>query len=270
MRNIGFSTGAIALENFRKGIEVLRGLKVTAVELSALREVEVEPLVEAIDALDLSSFTYISVHAPSKYSRDNEADIIRSLKVFTEREWYVILHPDAIYDYAKWKCLGKFLCIENMDKRKKKGRTLRELENVFLTLPDASFCFDIGHARQVDPTMTEAYRMLSTYRDRLVQVHMSEVNSQSKHDIITFDSFLAFRKVRSMIPANVPIIMETHISQAEDAVAEEARNEIEKAEKVFAASTSPTQTLMPSRVMNLRYSLRTLFRRVFPLRKLPQ
>jgi hypothetical protein len=69
-----------------------------------------------------------------------------------------------------------------MDKRKPGGRTVRELEYWFSEFPEASFCFDIGHARQVDTCMTVAYLMLKRFLPRLRQVHISEVNTQNKHD----------------------------------------------------------------------------------------
>jgi sugar phosphate isomerase/epimerase len=65
-----------------------------------------------------------------------------------------------------------------MDKRKPVARTVDELEAVFDELPDAGFCLDLGHARQVDASMTEAYRMAKTYAAKIRQVHVSEVNAR--------------------------------------------------------------------------------------------
>lgn len=42
-----------------------------------------------------------------------------------------------------------------MDKRKRIGCTAMQLRRFFDELPEATFCFDMGHARQVDPTMHE-------------------------------------------------------------------------------------------------------------------
>jgi hypothetical protein len=64
---IGFSTGSIAMADVRRGLEVARHPRAKAVELSALREEELEPLLESLDRLegDLRQFEYISLHAPS-------------------------------------------------------------------------------------------------------------------------------------------------------------------------------------------------------------
>ena len=37
----------------------------------------------------------------------------------------------------------------------------------FKNLPEATFCFAIAHAKQVDPTMQEGYKMLKKIKNRL-------------------------------------------------------------------------------------------------------
>ena len=106
------------------------------------------------------------------------------------------------------------LCVENMDKRKPIGRTARELDQIFKQLPDASLCFDIGHARQCDSTMTEAYLILKEFGSKLRQVHVSEVNTASKHDPLSYGSVIAFREVAHLIPDAVPLILETPVELA--------------------------------------------------------
>ncbi len=100
-----------------------------------------------------------------------------------------------------------------MDKRKPIGRTAGELGRIFEQLPDATFCFDIGHARQCDPTMTEAYLILREFGSKLRQVHVSEVNTRSKHDLLSYASILAYREVAQMIPAKAPLILETPVAE---------------------------------------------------------
>jgi hypothetical protein len=209
MRAIGFSTGALACGDFHKGLGMLRQTKIAVVELSALREAELGPLVAALDALDLSQFTYVSVHAPSLFPQEHESQVVDLLQTIIERDWPVIVHPDAIHDHSLWRKLGAALCIENMDKRKPIGRSADELRRVFDLIPDASFCFDIAHARQFDSTMTEAYLLLTAFSRKLRQVHVSEVNTSSKHDVMSYSSILAFREVAHLIPVNIPLILET-------------------------------------------------------------
>ena len=115
-----------------------------------------------------------------------------------------------------------------MDKRKPIGQTVAHLSEVFKVLPRASLCFDIGHARQVDPTMSAAAAILQFCRGRLRQLHISEVNSQSKHDPLSFESILAFRKVAHLIPESVPVIVESTVGK------EEVNEEIQNARKALS------------------------------------
>lgn len=211
MRKFGYSTGALALGDFRRALAILHAKPLEAVELSALRADELPSLVDALDSLDLQQYEYISVHAPSRYQPEDEPVIVDLLRSVARRGWPIVLHPDAIVDAARWRPFGNLLCIENMDKRKPIGRTVAELEHVFEQLPDASFCFDIGHARQVDSSMTGAYFLLKQYGPRLRQVHLSEVNTASRHDALSFVSILAFQEVAHWIPESVPVILETPV-----------------------------------------------------------
>jgi sugar phosphate isomerase/epimerase len=123
---------------------------------------------------------------------------------------------------AKWARFGDLLCIENMDKRKPIGQTVTDLADIFEALPRASLCFDIGHARQVDPTTSEAAAILQRYGTRLRQLHVSEVNSKSKHDPLAFESILAFRRVSHLVPDQVPVILESRVDQ--DGIDDEIEN----------------------------------------------
>ena len=54
---------------------------IDAVELSALRQPELAPLPGSLDRLDLRAFVYVSLHAPSRMSREEElARIIREVE----------------------------------------------------------------------------------------------------------------------------------------------------------------------------------------------
>ena len=48
MRPIGFSTGALARGDFRRGLALLRSYQIQVVGLSALRMEELEPLIDAL------------------------------------------------------------------------------------------------------------------------------------------------------------------------------------------------------------------------------
>ena len=231
MRKIGFSTGAVARGDFGGALDTLRRFGVEAVELSALRLSELAPLSAALPTLDLGGFTFVSVHAPSRFERGDEESVLVDLARFAKLGYPVVVHPDVIFEFDRWRGLGDRLLIENMDKRKAIGRTVDELEPIFEQVPEARFCFDIGHARQVDPSMTEASLLLRAYGSRLAQVHMSEVNTASRHDPISLNAVAAFGSVAALIPEDVPVILESLIDEGQSDI----ETEIGRARKVFGA-----------------------------------
>src|SRR5258705_5471557 len=192
MRSVGFSTGALARSDFRRALQMLAGKEVSAVELSALRQDELVPLMKDIGHVDLTPFEYVSFHAPSAMEHSFEPQALELLEQVASRGWLIIVHPDAMHTRSEWARLGDRLCLENMDKRKPIGQTAKDLAELFEELPNASLCFDIGHARQVDSTMSEASVILRRFRYRIGQLHVSEVNTETTHDRSSLESTLAF------------------------------------------------------------------------------
>ena len=215
MRPIGFSTGALAKSDFRVALEMMRASEVDAVELSALRLHELAPLVDAAPGLALSQFRYVSVHVPSAFSEEEELVVTQQLSQLTHFGWPLILHPDAVHVFSRWTGFGDLLCLENTDKRKSIGRTADEMQTVFDKLPQAQFCLDIAHARQVDPSMTETYLLLKRFSSRLREIHISEVNTDSRHDSISRGAVAAFKEVAHLIPENTPAIIESPVAAPE-------------------------------------------------------
>lgn len=209
MRSIGFSSGALAKGDFARGVLLQSGLAdVTAVELSALRDGELRDLVENFERLDLDGFQYVSVHAPSRLVTLTEAQVVELLLRLPE-EWPVILHPDTIEDPSVWARLGRRMCLENMDMRKRTGRTADELSAMFDLFPLAGFCFDLGHAHQVDSTMTEGAEMLRRFGGRLRQLHVSDVGTFGEHRAIGYVLAQAYRRIARLVPDDVPVIVES-------------------------------------------------------------
>lgn len=233
MTTIGFSTGALFRDELARGVDACRQLELGSVELSALRHGELEGLLAFVSTHDLSDFHHVSVHAPTDFTPDMEEAVAAALlPLATERRWFVVVHPDCITRDELWRRLGDRLCLENMDKRKPVGRTAEELRWLFDRFADARLCFDIGHAHQVDPSMTEAYCILRTFGERICQLHVSEVTSSSKHDRLSEGVLKAFREVADLLPGNVPALLETPVDL------DEAPSEISKVEALLQ-SRSP-------------------------------
>ncbi len=211
---LGFSTGSLAKGDFSKALHMLDSYpNLAAIELSALRENELPILVLALPTLNLTRYNHISLHAPGKLGFYKEEDIIKLLLEVVAREIHVIVHPDIITDFSKWLQLGSFLCIENMDKRKPVGRTTEDLHRLFTLLPEASFCLDLAHVKQVDPSMIECEKMLQAFSKRLIQFHISDVTSDSNHVPINIEAIHAFRKIEKLIPPSIPFIIESPIDE---------------------------------------------------------
>lgn len=215
MRQIGFSTGALARGNVRLALQMLQNKSAQIIEISALRQNELQPIVDMLDVLDLDKFEYKSFHAPSSMDADFEPTALELLARVAGRGWPIIVHPDAMHDVNEWSRFGDLLYVENMDKRKPIGQTADDLASIFRDLPQSGLCLDLGHVRQVDPTMSEAAEILLRFKDRLTQLHVSDVNSQSKHDPLTFEAVLAFQRVARLIPADIPIILESRVGETE-------------------------------------------------------
>ena len=221
MRLIGFSTGALALGEYLRGLEMMRGSSANAVELSALREHELAGLMAGLERLQLEQFQYVSVHAPSRLAALSEPAVAEALLPCLDRGWNVVLHPDVIRDASCWKPFGRLLCLENMDKRKTTGRTPDELAVFAELLPDASVCLDLAHARQVDSTFSLARFIIARFGpERIAQVHLSELDSTSHHAPLSMSMVAAVQEISHWIP-EVPVILESCVSAGE--VEEELR-----------------------------------------------
>ena len=229
MRPIGFSTGSIARGDFHAALEALQSAGTEVVELSALRAWELPALAAAAAALDLAGFAHVSVHAPSSFEPQAESRIVELLICLADRGWPVVVHPDAIgpRSDALWRELGALLMIENMDKRKPVGRSAAELDDLFERFPDAGLCFDIGHARQYDPSMLETYRILHTHGSRLREVHVSEVSSSSKHTRLSYGAIHDFSEAAQWIPTHVPVVIESPVAP------DEIANELDRASQAL-------------------------------------
>jgi hypothetical protein len=231
-RPIGFSTGALARERYGDALRTLIELEIRVVELSALRLPELEPLVKDLPDLDLDSFEYVSLHAPSRIPPDAEAQVVAMLEAAADRNLPIIAHPDAISTLELWRPFADLLLIENMDRRKAGGRTAQELEPVFEALPEARLCFDIAHARQVDPSMTVGYEILTTFKDRLSEIHISNVSTASDHSRVSYMAALDFSELTHLIPPSVPIIIESTVGHSD------VLSEVERVRRILEGAGS--------------------------------
>lgn len=215
MSTIGFSTGAIARDDFATALDLLEPTRTSAVELSALRAAELPALLAALPGLlpRLNRrYRYVSFHSPTNF--DDERSLVQRLKFIADLGLNIVVHPDTIGDYTLWRGLGSRLCLENMDSRKPVGRTAEELQPFFERLPEARLCLDLAHARQVDSSMNQAVRILRRFADRLAQFHISEINSKGTHFAMSFAARQAYGPFAKIL-SRTPVIIESMVARHE-------------------------------------------------------
>ena len=157
----------------------------------------------------------MSVHAPSQRVELSESELFEQLESLAPFVDGIVVHPDLIIEVDNWKVLGERAYIENMDNRKPIGRTVDELQPFFDALPAARFCLDLGHAWQIDPTMRLATELLHAFHSRLAELHISEVDADSRHRPISSKAANDFRAVAELIPENIPAIIESEVQHDE-------------------------------------------------------
>jgi hypothetical protein len=178
-----------------------------AVELAALSEPELPGLVRYLEGGPSLPFLFVSVHAPSKQRRIPEVDLVAMLARLPSSIDAVVVHPDTIGDPSLYRPLGRTLAIENMDARKPDGQTAEQLEPLFDELPEVGLCFDVAHAKSVDPTMEEGARILDAFGDRLRHVHLSSLDDNCHHVPLTEEDDSLFASLLSRC-RDVPWILE--------------------------------------------------------------
>jgi len=186
---LGMSTGALA--ELRGDWEALvaeaRRTSTFAVELAALSADELPDLLHFLAAAPALPFHFISLHAPSKGRRLREKQLIAMLMEVGRSVDAIVVHPDAMDEPARYAALGSALVLENMDSRKRDGRTVAELEPYFAALPQAGFCFDVAHAASVDEELGEGERLLDGFGARLRHVHVSSLDEDCHHVPLSAD-----------------------------------------------------------------------------------
>ncbi len=208
----GFSTGALEKGNYRVAIDWLRQHEVRSVELSALRFNELQPLVDDLDKLPIDAFGYVSFHAPSSFHPEQESRVLSLLEPVFKRGWNIVVHPDVIYTPSLWKHFGQQLLIENMDRRKTTGRTVQELGKLFEQLPSARMCLDVAHARQLDTTLTLLGSIVKAFKDRIAEVHISELDSRCRHRPLSGRAIADYHQFAASL-RNIPVIIESMLEQ---------------------------------------------------------
>jgi hypothetical protein len=184
---LGVSTGALVAQrgDWEALVEEAQRTSTFAVELAALSADELPALLHFLATAPALPFHFISLHAPSKGRRLREKQLVAMLLEVVRCVDAIVVHPDTIDDAQRYAPLGSALVLENMDARKRDGRTAAELEPYFAALPEAGLCFDVAHVASVDPRLAEGERLLDRFGARLRHVHVSSLDEDCHHVALT-------------------------------------------------------------------------------------
>lgn len=212
MHNIGFCTGAINRENRISAIHSALKFQTKTLEISAHQMSE---FTNALDALlSLPMDIDASLHLPGEFTPNEELLLIQSLfsSIQNRSNTRLILHPDTVHAWDAWQCLGSNVCIENMDHRKSTGRYVHELAPIFQKYPKFSMCFDIAHAYALDSSLVLARELLTHFRDRIREIHVSELNDSCEHVQTSTQTREAYKSIRHLIPTQATVIIESQVT----------------------------------------------------------
>jgi hypothetical protein len=206
---VGCSTGYMVDDHGDWATLVSRAAETSssAIELSALSEEELPGLLDYLAKAPRLPFHFVSVHGPTKNRSISDAQLADRLCGLPPWVSAVVLHPDSMSDVTRYVALGRRLVIENMDARKDQGQTAQDLKPLFEALPAARLCFDVAHAKAVDPSMEVGAALLSTFATRLSHVHLSSLDDGQSHVPLTRDDEALFSDLLRRC-ADVPWILE--------------------------------------------------------------
>jgi hypothetical protein len=194
-----------------KRIKELKTSGSNALELSCITE-------ETIDLLLITNpntfqmFDYLSIHAPVVSHRDDELNnrIFKKLSTITKKHNIrnIVIHPDQV---SEWKIFDKFknlpFSIENMDNNKKSHKSIKEIEYILNKYPFLNLTLDLQHCYVNDNSMTLAKNFHDTFKNRIVQYHLSGYEPVHIHSplYVTGQDII----ISSLQFKNVPIIIES-------------------------------------------------------------
>lgn len=176
----------------------------------------------------LKGFSHLSVHLPDYSSSRPLAEQISLAEKIRKKHKpkSFLVHPLNVLP-RYWETLINRnipVAIENMDKNKKTGYVLRELDELLSDF-GLSFVLDVQHAYEHDSTMKYAFDLFQMARSRLVYFHVSGETENNNHVLV--HQSRNCEKIVSFLGMVFSEIQLPLILEGEYANSEELRREIE-------------------------------------------
>lgn len=212
MKIIGFNSGVLyhtCHPISKEMLEIIRNTGANAVELG-YSTTDRSNQLKNLEISDFQGFSYVSIHAPSNFNYGKNKETEETLNLIQESHKkfnfsVVVIHPNLVSDWNVFNNYDLPFAIENMDHRKKFGRTVEDIKKVFQNNKHLKFVLDLNHCYSNDKTLKLASDFYEKFQDRLCEIHISgfleyhEPLFQTKQDKI----------IKALPKKEVPIIIES-------------------------------------------------------------
>lgn len=201
---IGFSTGFLWHTYPRASKEIIEICKNMGCKAIALHcPIEEIHLMNELKPSDLRDFDFVSFHSPCGTENPDILDIVQEFHQKLQFD-AVTIHPNEIKNWSDLKSYNMPFSVENMDNRKKVGRTLESMKEL-MSQNEYMVTLDINHCYVNDPTLKLAEDLWNEFKDRISHFHLS--GYEGRHDpllVTNQTEFIDFVKGK-----NKPIIIES-------------------------------------------------------------
>lgn len=167
---------------------------------------------------NLSSFEFISVHAPN-ISQKKDRDVVKLLsKLEAVKEKYrisnFVFHIEEGVNFDLLSNAAIPVSIENMDANKSTGRFVNEIKDVILKY-NFNITLDLQHCYTNDKSMKLAQHFHSEFFEKIAEYHISGFKVKHSHAPL----FLTKQDniIHSVAKKNIPIIIESTFDKLIDA-----------------------------------------------------
>jgi hypothetical protein len=181
-----------------------------AIELHCPNEEIIDHLLQKED-LELSSFSYISVHVPSLINNKKEElkRILNKLRGLKEKYKIknFVFHIEKEID---WSIFSDYLdlpvSIENMDNEKDSGKNIEDIEKILKNYP-FNLTLDLQHCFTNDRSMKLAIDIQENFKERITEYHISGFEEEVLH----YPLFKTNQNIiiESLLHKDIPIIIES-------------------------------------------------------------
>lgn len=210
---IGPSTGwlyAIGIYSPAEQENIIRQTEANILEIcTSIDEKRIEPLFKE----KFGQFKYKSLHWGYESSMQVYKQLAIAKKLIKEQDVQIaLIHPDGVpKDYYIKALVNDIpLAVENMDKNKKNGFKLTELEQLIKNFK-INFVLDVQHAYEHDREMKYAENLFDIVKDTLVHLHVSGEIEDNCHALVhkSNNSSKIINFIGKILSEkNVPIILE--------------------------------------------------------------